>query len=105
MGIDFSIFVLVGLMPFLLFRNIALRLMGRPSTNRALFANKQINPMAILIARALVETFFAIAVYIILMLVFAWYGFNVSIKAPVEWLLIIIIGLLFSFWGRRVCWR
>ncbi|MGW8466095.1 ABC transporter permease [Pseudomonas sp. CLCA07] len=97
MGIDFSMFVLVGLLPFLLFRNIALRLMGRPGTNRALFANQQINPMAILIARALVETFFAIAVYILFVLVFAWCGFDVSIKAPLEWLLFIIVGLLFSF--------
>ncbi len=96
-GIDFSIFVLAGLVPFLLFRNIVLRLMGSTCAKRASFANRQINPLNILIARTLVETFFAIVVYIILVLIFAGYGFDVSIKAPVEWLLIIILGLLFSF--------
>lgn len=95
--IDFSIFVLAGLVPFLLFRNIVLRLMGSTCANRASFANRQIKPLNILIARTLVETFFTIVVYIVLVLVFAGYGFDVSIKAPVEWLLTIILGLLFSF--------
>lgn len=96
-GIDFPVFVLVGMAPFLLYRNTALRLMDSPKENRALFAYKQIKPLDTFIARVLVESCIAATVYSILVFGFAWYGFDMSIKAPIEWLLTIILGLLFSF--------
>ncbi|MCU1750293.1 ABC transporter permease [Pseudomonas sp. 6D_7.1_Bac1] len=96
-GIDFPIFVLVGLAPFLLFRNVALRLMDSPKANRELFAYKQIKPLDTFIARTIVEVCIVAAVYIILIAGFAWYGFDMSIKAPVEWLLTLVLGLLFAF--------
>jgi capsular polysaccharide transport system permease protein len=96
-GIDFPVFVLVGMAPFLLFRNTALRLMDSPKQNRPLFAYKQIKPLDTFIARVLVESCIAATVYLIIVFGFAWYGFDMSIKAPIEWLLTIILGLLFSF--------
>lgn len=96
-GIDFPVFVLVGMAPFLLFRNTALRLMDSPRDNRPLFAYKQIKPLDTFIARVLVEASIASTVYLILVFGFAWYGFDMSIKAPIEWILILSLGLLFAF--------
>ncbi|MBD0679809.1 ABC transporter permease [Pseudomonas sp. PSB11] len=96
-GIDFPVFVLVGLAPFLLFRNTALRLMNSPKENRSLFAYKQIKPLDTFIARVLVEFSISASVYAILVFGFAWYGFDMSIKSPIEWMLTILLGVLFSF--------
>jgi capsular polysaccharide transport system permease protein len=96
-GIDYPVFVLVGLAPFLLFRNTALRLMNSPKENRSLFAYKQIKPLDTFIARVLVEFSISASVYAILVFGFAWYGFDMSIKSPIEWMLTIVLGVLFSF--------
>lgn len=96
-GIDFPVFVLVGLAPFLLFRNIAMRLMNSPKENRALFAYKQIKPLDTYIARVLVEFSISASTYAILVFGFAWYGFDMSIKSPIAWMLTILLGVLFSF--------
>lgn len=96
-GLDFPVFVLVGLAPFLLFRNIALRLMDSPRENRSLFAYKQIKPLDTYIARALVEFSISATVYAILVFGFAWSGFDMSIKAPIQWMLTILLGVLFAF--------
>jgi len=96
-GIDFPVFVLVGLAPFLLFRNTALRLMNSPKENRSLFAYKQIKPLDTYIARTLVEFSISASVYAILVFGFAWFGFDMSIKSPIEWMLTILLGMVFSF--------
>lgn len=96
-GIDYPVFVLVGLAPFLLFRNTALRLMNSPKENRSLFAYKQIKPLDTFIARVLVEFSISATAYAILVFGFAWYGFDMSIKSPIEWMLTILLGVLFSF--------
>jgi len=96
-GVDFPVFVLVGLAPFLLFRNIAMRLMNSPKENRALFAYKQIKPLDTFVARVLVEFCISASVYAILVFGFAWYGYDMSIKSPIEWMLTILLGVLFSF--------
>lgn len=96
-GIDYPMFVLVGLAPFILFRNTALRLMDSPRENRSLFAYKQIKPLDTFIARVLVEACISATVYAILIFGFAWFGFDVSVTSPIEWVLTICLGLLFSF--------
>lgn len=96
-GLEYPVFVLVGLAPFLLFRNTALRLMDSPKENRSLFAYKQIKPLDTFIARVLVEFSISATVYAILVFAFAWYGFDMSVKAPIEWVLTIVLGLLFAF--------
>jgi len=96
-GIDFPVFVLVGLAPFLLFRNTALRLMNSPKENRALFSYKQIKPLDTYIARVLVEFSISATVYAILVFGFAWFGFDMAIKSPIEWMLTVLLGVIFSF--------
>ena len=95
--VEYPVFVLVGLAPFLLYRNTALRLMDSPRENRSLFAYKQIKPLDTFLARVLVEGCISASVYAILVFGFAWFGFDMTIKAPIEWVATIVLGLTFSF--------
>ncbi|MFG0411963.1 ABC transporter permease [Pseudomonas sp. FYR_11] len=96
-GVEFPVFVFVGLAPFLLFRNISLRLMDSPRENRSLFAYKQIKPLDAYVGRVIVEFSIAFMVYIIIALGFWWYGFDMSISSPLEWILMLALGLVFAF--------
>lgn len=96
-GVEYPVFVLVGLAPFLLYRNTALRLMDSLRENRSLFAYKQIKPLDTYIARVLVETCISATVYAILVFGFAWYGFDMSVHSPLQWVATLALGLLFAF--------
>ena len=96
-GVEYPLFVMVGLVPFLLYRNTALQLMDSPKQNRSLFAYKQIKPLDTFIARVLVEACISATVYAILIFGFAWFGFDVSIAHPIQWFFTILLGLVFAF--------
>lgn len=96
-SVEYPVFVLVGMAPFLLYRNTALQLMESPRINRPLFAYKQIKPLDTFLARMLVEACISAIVYLLLVAGFAWYGYDMSITAPLEWLAILLLGLLFAF--------
>lgn len=95
--IEYPVFILTGLAPFLLFRNIALRLMNSVRENRSLFSYKQIKPLDVFIARTIVESSLAAMVYALLVFAFAWFGFDMSVQRPMEWLLVLALGIVFSF--------
>lgn len=96
-GVEYPVFVFIGLAPFLLYRNIAIRLMDSPRENRSLFAYKQIKPLDAFMARAIVEASIAAIVYAIISFAFFWYGFDMSIVAPIQWMAVLLMGLLFAF--------
>src|SRR5690606_708677 len=52
---DFYMFLLVGVAPFLLYKNVVLKLMGSVDANKALFNYKQIQPADAFMARTIVE--------------------------------------------------
>lgn len=96
-GVEYPVFVLVGLAPFLLYRNTALRLMDSLRENRSLFGYKQIKPLDTCIARVIVETCISATVYAILAFGFAWFGYNMSVQNPLQWVATLLLGLLFAF--------
>lgn len=95
-GVEYPVFILVGLAPFLLYRNTALRLMDSLRENRSLFGYKQIKPLDTYIARVIVETCIAVTVYTMLLFGFAWAGFDMSIKSPLQWVATLLLGLMFA---------
>ena len=95
--VEYPVFVLVGMAPFLLYRNTALRLMDSLRENRSLFGYKQIKPLDTYVARVLVETCISAVVYAILVFGFAWYGFDMKVANPLMWVTTLILGLLFAF--------
>ncbi|MNO28276.1 Polysialic acid transport protein KpsM [compost metagenome] len=96
-GVEYPVFILVGMAPFLLYRNTALRLMDSLRENRSLFGYKQIKPLDTYIARVIVETCIAVTVYALLVFGFAWAGFDMSIHSPLQWVATLLLGLMFAF--------
>lgn len=96
-GYDFLVWLIVGLAPFLLFKNIVLKLMGSVDANKALFSYKQIQPADAFIARTIVEFCISALVFSLLYMGLTWYGYDTRINAPIEWLIALLLGIVFSF--------
>ena len=97
-GMEFPVFFATGVIPFLLMRNIAIRLMDAVSANQALFAYQQIKPFDTFIARVIVEFSLSTCVYILVMAGMAiWLGYDISMHDPLRWFVALATGILFSF--------
>lgn len=93
-GIDFAVFIVTGIVPFLMFKNIALRVMDGVDANRALFAYRQIKPMDTFIARTLLDAFLGLTVAALILLGMAWVGLDVPFRDPFTLILMMAILVL-----------
>lgn len=96
-GIPFPVFLLTGIAPFFMYRGIAMLIMEGLSANRGLFAYKQVTPMDTFVARTIMQCSLASISYLFVMAVFAWYGFDMSVHHPLEWLGILLLGVALAF--------
>ena len=97
-SLDLSVFLVTGVIPFLLFKNISMKGMEAVNANKGLFAYRQIKPVDTIIARAIVECALMACVYaLILFGLGMWVGSDVSIHRPLQWGLIMFVGISFSF--------
>ena len=97
-GMDFPMFLLTGIIPFFLMRNIALQLMNAVDANKALFAYPNIKIFDTFVARVFVELLISSAVYAIFIFILGfWVGYDVTIAYPLQWMYAILIGILFAF--------
>ena len=71
--IPFSLFLISGLVPFFLFRNIVMKLIDGIKANKALFAYKPVKPIHVFIARAILEVGIYSVVFSVLMFLFGWF--------------------------------
>ena len=96
-AMDYPMYMVTGMMPFLLFRNIVFLGMTAVDANRSLFAYRQVKPLDCIVARAIVETLQRALVYAMLMFAMGfWFGYDVSIARPLDWLGVLLLGVLFS---------
>lgn len=91
-GVDYVMFLITGLMPFFMFKSLALRLMEAIDANRALFGYRQVKPMDALISRAVLEIGIYSLVYLLVLGLLAWLGLQVMPDHPLE--LIAVSGAL-----------
>jgi len=97
-GIEFPLFLISGMVPFFLMRNIVLQSMSAVDANRALFAYRQITPFDTLLARAIVQiTISAVVFAIFLFALGFFFGYKITMIYPIRWLFVLSVGLLFSF--------
>ena len=88
---------------FVLFKNIALKGMEAVNSNRGLLSYRQIKPLDMIIARTIVETALMLCVYAVILFGLWWFfGFDVLIHRPLEWLGILVIGIAMAFGGALV---
>lgn len=97
-GMDYPLFLLSGLIPFFMMRNIAKNLMNSVDANKALFVYPNIKILDTYIARSLVEIIIYSTIYLIFLFCLGyWFGFDVSIAHPVSFFGALLTGILFSF--------
>lgn len=94
-GLEVPVFLIVGIVPFFLFRSVALRVGDSIPANRGLFNYRQVKPADTLVARALVETMLHLGVLLALLTGLGWVGYQWWPVRPIEF--IGVLALLLSF--------
>lgn len=97
-GVEYAIFLVNGIVPFILFKNISLKGMEAANANRGLFAYRQIKPFDMVVARTIVEFSLMMCVFIVTLFGLSWFfGYSVVINKPIEWVFVLAIGCALSF--------
>jgi capsular polysaccharide transport system permease protein len=83
-NIEFPVFLVTGMLPFFMFRNLARRLPNAIVANRGLYAYRQVKPIDALVARALVEIGLYSTVYLLALMLLGWLGYHWLPIAPLQ---------------------
>lgn len=96
-GIEYAIFLIYGMLPFFLMRNLAKFLMNSVNANSALFAYPNIKIFDTYIARTIVEIMIFTTIFIIFIFVIGFWGHDdVHIAHPLGAIAYLLMGILFS---------
>lgn len=96
-GLEFPVFLLTGLVPFIVFRNLALRGMDAVDSNRGLFGYRQVKPIDPMLARALLEVSLYGLIFVAMLFVLGWFGLEVLPHRPLEWMGMFVAIVAFGF--------
>lgn len=96
-SIEYPVFLVTGLLPFFIFRNLTFRLMEAIDSNLGLFAYRQVKPMDTLVSRAMLEVVLLSTVYLVALAALMWLGYKVMPAYPLELmgvsLLLVLLGM------------
>jgi capsular polysaccharide transport system permease protein len=95
--IDPALFLITGLAPFLMLRNIALRGADSVRQNFGLFAYRQVKPFDTLVSRVLVETTLHSMTYVTVLAALGWLGQEVWPHHPLELVAMSTVLITFAF--------
>lgn len=96
-GIEYAIFLIYGMLPFFLMRNLAKFLMNSVNANSALFAYPNIKIFDTYIARTIVEIIIYITIYVLFIFVMGFWGkYDIRIAHPLGVMGYLVMGILFS---------
>ncbi|HBI2854066.1 TPA: ABC transporter permease [Escherichia coli] len=96
-AISFPIFLVNGIIPFIVFSNITKRSVGAIEANKSLFNYRPVKPIDTVIARAFLEMCIYMCVYIIIMFIIWLSGESFKIVNPLLLLSIWVLLLVLSF--------
>lgn len=97
-NIPLPAFLVTGMIPFFLMRNMILKGMEAVNANKALFSYKQIKPFDTIVARSIMEVALSACIYLLFMIVLGyWFDIDITMHDPLRWLAVLAVGLLFSF--------
>lgn len=96
-GIPFPLFLVTGLIPYLIFRNLALRLMGAMDGSRALFGYRQVKPIDVLIARAGMEVLIYSVLFVLFLAALGWAGLPWFPDRPLHLAVASTVLIVFGF--------
>lgn len=81
-GMDPKLYMMTGMVPFLLFRGTMSRVSGAISSNKALLGFPQVTTFDLIISRALLEFATSISVFTILVIMMLMLGVEIDIERP-----------------------
>lgn len=97
-GVEYPLFLVNGLVPFLALKNIALKGMEAIRANRGLAAYRQVKPFDMVLARAIVEAALMLCVHILILAGLGWFfDYPVAIARPLEWMGTLALGYVLAF--------
>jgi len=99
-GAEIPLFLLTGILPYLLFTKLISSLTTAVQSNKALFVYSQVTPIAPIITRFLIEVAVFSLTYVALLLILMWAGFQVVPSDPLFFIavncLVMALGLGFG---------
>lgn len=103
-GVEYPVFLLYGLLPFLLFKNICLQTMDGVQANVGLLSYRQVHLLDVFVARALSNVAVEMMLFSIVFAGLALLGYDVLPERPVELFIVLVItvcmglgvGMLFA---------
>lgn len=94
--IDYPIFVMTGILPWLLFKNVITRSLNAVSANAGLFFYRNVKPIDTIIARAILELNVHIYVSLVLLFLFYLFGFKIGFDNFPLYVVTILVLFFFS---------
>lgn len=85
-GMSPELFMLTGMVPFLMFRETMQQVSGAISANKQLLAFPQVTTFDLIIARALLEFATIVTVFVVLLMVIILFGVEVDVEYPLQFL-------------------
>lgn len=76
-GVPVALFMLSGILPFKFFSKLLPQLAQAVSANKSLFAYRQVTAIDPIITRLIIEAVTFVVVYVVILMVMAWMGFEV----------------------------
>lgn len=73
-GMPFPLFLVTGLIPFLIFRNLTTRIMGAVDGARGLFGYRQVKPIDVMVSRGAMEVLIYSAIFVVFLVALGWAG-------------------------------
>ncbi|MDE5592107.1 MAG: ABC transporter permease, partial [Helicobacter sp.] len=101
--VPFTMFLVTGIVPFFMFKNIITQIIAGVSANTALLAYKPVKPIHIFIARAFLEVCIYSFVFVLFMIAFGWFLDLTIIPANFLEVVIAFIGLALLGFSLGVC--
>jgi capsular polysaccharide transport system permease protein len=96
--VPFPLWLLVGLVPFLMMRQIMTGLMGAVDSNKSLFTYRQVKPIDTYVARTAVPIMINMSVLLILGFAMVFFlGYQIPIDQPIQMLATLTVMILFAF--------
>ncbi|AXK64596.1 ABC transporter permease [Burkholderia sp. IDO3] len=97
-GVDVVMFMVSGIVPFHMMRNIAWRVSDGLTANQGLFSYRQVMPFDAFVARLIVEICMYSCAYIIICFFLAvWFDHDVLVNDPPAWIWALVVGIFLSF--------
>lgn len=96
-GIPFPLFLVTGLIPYLIFRNLTLRLMGALDGSRGLFGYRQVKAIDVLVARAGMEVLIYSVLFVAFLAAMGWAGLPWFPDRPLHLAVASVVLIVFGF--------